>query len=538
MINKPFRIEAVLFDFDGTLTKPGALDFPLLKETIGCPPDSLVLEFIESLPSADLKAEARSVLERFERTAAENSEANLGAEDLLPYLRSKDLAIGIISRNSLDSIELALQNFKTTGISDFDLIITRNTPVKPKPSPDGILMAAQKLNVDVRQLLMVGDFIFDIQAGQAAGSMTVFLDNGQSPDPYKIESDFRISRLEELKKIIRMGTPLPMGKLPNDILEEFIQRFDFQDPSVLINPGVGEDTTAVNVEETEVLVLKSDPITFVTDSIGHYAVLINANDVATSGAIPRWFLTTLLFPCNTTPSEIWQVMHDLESTCRNWNITLCGGHTEITDAVTRPVVTGMLAGTVAKQDLIDKSNMKPGDKILVTKAVAVEGTAIIATEFEGRLKDLGLSETDIKQSQEFLANIGILTEAEIAVNSVGVSAMHDVTEGGLATALEELSVAGGHRIRIHMDAIPYFPQTQAISRLLDIDPLGLIGSGSLLICCRADAYEGLMTRIQNTDIRVTCIGEVLEAGRGIEAVKDGSPAKWPRFEVDELARLF
>jgi len=335
-----------------------------------------------------------------------------------------------------------------------------------------------------------------------------------------------------------MGTPLAMGKLPNDILEEFIRRFDFQDPSVLINPGVGEDTAAVNVAETEVLVLKSDPITFVTDSIGHYAVLINANDIATSGAMPRWFLTTLLFPCNTTASEIWQVMHDLESTCRNWNITLCGGHTEITDAVTRPVVTGMLAGTVAKRDLIDKSNMKPGDKVLMTKAVAVEGTAIIAAEFEGRLKELGLSETVIKQGKEFLVDISILTEAEIAANSVGVSAMHDVTEGGLATALEELSIAGGHRIRIHMGAIPCFSQTQEISRLLDIDPLGLIGSGSLLICCRADAYEGLMTRIQNVGIRVTCIGEVLEAGRGIEAVKDDGPAKWPIFEVDELARLF
>ena len=538
MINKPFRIEAVLFDFDGTLTKPGALDFPLLKETIGCPPDSLVLEFIESLPSADLKAETRSVLENFERTAAENSEANLGAEDLLQYLHSQGLAVGIISRNSFDSIELALQNFKNINISDFNLIITRDTPVKPKPSPDGILMAAQELNVDVQQLLMVGDFIFDIQAGQYAGSMTVFIDNGQPPGPHKIESDFRISRLEELKKIIRMGTPLPMGKLPNDILEEFIRRFDFQDPSVLINPGVGEDTAAVNVAETEVLVLKSDPITFVTDSIGHYAVLINANDIATSGAMPRWFLTTLLFPCNTTASEIWQVMHDLESTCRNWNITLCGGHTEITDAVTRPVVTGMLAGTVAKRDLIDKSNMKPGDKVLMTKAVAVEGTAIIAAEFEGRLKELGLSETVIKQGKEFLVDISILTEAEIAANSVGVSAMHDVTEGGLATALEELSIAGGHRIRIHMGAIPCFSQTQEISRLLDIDPLGLIGSGSLLICCRADAYEGLMTRIQNVGIRVTCIGEVLEAGRGIEAVKDDGPAKWPIFEVDELARLF
>ncbi|MBU0698984.1 MAG: HAD-IA family hydrolase, partial [Proteobacteria bacterium] len=296
VILKPFCIKAVLFDFDGTLTRPGALDFPLLKQTIGCPPEALVLEFIQSLPTAARQKEARDVLERFERNAAENSKPNVGAEDLVAYLRSKGIALGIITRNTLDSINRAFQNFNTIGVSDFDLIITRETPVKRKPNPDGILLAAQKLKVDVGQLLMVGDFFFDIQAGQEAGSLTAFLDNGVNSGPSKIASDFRISRLEELKTIVRFGSPLSMGKLPNDILEMFLQEFDFQDASVLIPPGIGEDTAAVNVQETEVLVLKSDPITFVTDSIGHYAVLINANDIATAGAIPRWLLTTLLFP--------------------------------------------------------------------------------------------------------------------------------------------------------------------------------------------------------------------------------------------------
>jgi len=329
-----------------------------------------------------------------------------------------------------------------------------------------------------------------------------------------------------------------MGKLPNDILEDFLNRFDFRDPSVLINTGVGEDAAAVNIDQEEVLVLKSDPITFTTDSIGYYAVLINANDLATSGATSRWLLTTLLFPPGITASAIWQVMHELESVCRKWNITLCGGHTEITDAVTRPVITGMLAGTVAKCDLIDKRNMRPGDSVLLTKAVAVEGTAIIAREFGDRLKGLGVTETEIEKCRQFLSAISILEEAKIAGRSKGVSAMHDVTEGGLATALEELSIAGKHRIRVDMDIIPVYPQSEKICRLLDIDPIGLIGSGSLLICCRKDEAESLMASIQDAGIDVTCIGEVLEAGRGIEAMKQKSPAKWPCFEVDEITRLF
>ena len=123
------------------------------------------------------------------------------------------------------------------------------------------------------------------------------------------------------KALVRLGIPLPPGKLPNDLLREFLNQFVFDDPSILVNPGVGEDTAAINVESEEVLVLKSDPITFATDSIGQYAVLINANDIATSGARPRWLLTTLLFPCGITPSGIQHVFDELKETCRRWDIT-------------------------------------------------------------------------------------------------------------------------------------------------------------------------------------------------------------------------
>jgi hydrogenase maturation factor len=116
--------------------------------------------------------------------------------------------------------------------------------------------------------------------------------------------------------------------------------------------------------------------------------------------------------------------------------------------------------------------------------------------------------------------------------------MHDITEGGLATAMEELSIAGGHRIRINIEKIPVFPETRKICRLLDIDPLGLIGSGSLLICSQANAYQDLMVAIRDAGVEVACIGEVIEAGQGIEAMKQGKPADWPSFEVDEITKLY
>jgi hydrogenase maturation factor len=294
----------------------------------------------------------------------------------------------------------------------------------------------------------------------------------------------------------------------------------------------------MDIDDDEVLVLKSDPITFISDDIGRYAVLINANDIATSGAVPIWFLTTLLFPQNTTPSQIGYVIQEIETMCLRYNISLCGGHTEITDAVTRPVISGMMAGTVKKSSLIEKKHMKPGDCILLTKGIAVEGTAIIAREFHGLLKQLGLPEALILKCKGFLDQISILKEAEIAAKSGMTTAMHDITEGGLATALTELSIAGGHRLYIDLAQIMVFPETIKICDLLHINPMGLIGSGSLIICCKPEAQKELIAEISAANIAVSCIGKVMEPGKGIDAERHGQPEKWPFFEADELTRLF
>jgi HAD superfamily hydrolase (TIGR01509 family) len=538
MNTPPFRIRAVLFDFDGTLTRPGALDFPAIKAAIGCPLTTPILEFIETLTSSVERANATRTLDRLETEAAAASHPNDGAEELIAYLKARKVLLGIISRNSLGSIRRALENFNAVASADFDVIVSRDEPAKPKPSGEGVRLAARLLGVPPADMLVVGDYLFDVEAGKRAGAPTVLITNGaplRFADP---GADFTVSGLTEIKQIVRLRMPLAAGKLPNDLLESFFHRFSFDDPSVLINPGVGEDIAAIDVARDQVLVLKSDPITFATDAIGHYAVLINANDIATSGASPRWFLATCLFPFGMTAIEIIAVMEDLKNVCRSWGITLCGGHTEITDAVTRPVITGMMTGTVPRSRLIEKENMTEGDQVLMTKGVAVEGTAIIAREFGERLLESGLSPTDIDTARGFLSRIGILEEARIAAESGAVHAMHDVTEGGLATALEELSTAGRHRIRVNMEAIPIYPETRRICRLFDIDPFGLIGSGSLLICCEPGGCRVLTDRLRKAGVEVSCIGQVLDRGRGVVAFEQERPASWPRFEVDEITRLF
>ncbi|MGE5258388.1 MAG: AIR synthase related protein [Hyphomicrobiales bacterium] len=453
-------------------------------------------------------------------------------------LRDWELGIGVISRHSHDAVRRFLKmEFRVRPADLRNLVYIED--LRARGGQRNFLQAAAKTMGSVPERFLVVSADPDVlRLAQEAGAVAVEWGDGPPPDPALRPPDVRVAGFEPLQRIIRMGIPLPPGKLPNELLEEVLAELTFEDPSLLINPGVGQDVAAMDVSVDEVLVLKSDPITFATDAIGRYAVLVNANDIATAGAAPRWLLTTLLFPVGSTPSFIWSVIRELQDFCRKWGITLCGGHTEITDAVSRPVVCGMMAGSVRKRDLIDKRRMRPGDRVLMTKAAAVEGTALIARELAPRLRALGLSQGEIRSSRAFLDRISILPEARRAARCPGTSAMHDVTEGGIATALEELSAAGGFRLRVHLDRIPVLPETRRICGLLGVHPLGLIGSGSLLICCRPKYSQRLERDLNHVGVQVTWIGEVAEKGFGVQGFRCGRPARWPRFKVDEIARLF
>lgn len=535
-------IRAVLFDFDGTLTAPGTIDFAAIKHDIGCPLDQAILEFVYALPEAEREA-AFTRLDEHEIDAAARSVPNDGSEELISFLHSRCVPLAVLSRNSLPAILRALENFPNTSPDDFQVIVARDG-ARHKPDPDGVLKAAAQMGVPVESLLVVGDYVFDIDAAHNAGSPSVLLTNGEPPLYLTRPATYTISRLAELLPLVDERLPLAVGKLPNRFLRRALADNTLDDPCLLVAPGLGEDTAVVNLlaadkTDSELLVLKSDPITFSAETLGYSAVIVNSNDIATAGAIPRWLLTTLLFPPGTTARQVLDVMRDLQGTARRFEVTLCGGHTEVTDSVTRPIVVGQVIGTVAQERLIDKRHIDTGDHILVTKRLAVEGTAILATDCASSLRRLGMDPAALSKSQEFfeVPGISILPEAAVAAQVVGVTGMHDVTEGGFATALEELSVASGHRIRVALDRVPLYPETCRVCDLAGVDAFGLIGSGTLLIACRPDTSEELLTRLQSASIEATCIGEFGEAGEGVDAYRgDGIAADWPHFEVDELAR--
>ena len=533
----PFRLSAVLFDFDGTLTEPGDFDFEAIRSAVGCPSGVGLLEYLEAVEDADERSRKEAILEEAEALAAEKGRPNQGAEELVALLRSQRVPMAVITRNRLASLERAFTRLNGIGESDFALIVTRDLGLGPKPLPDGVLHIAAELGVDPGTILLIGDHAYDIEAGRRAGTLTMYLQNDPAAPLPKVPADFTVADLGEAARIIRYGLPLPTGKLPADLLEESIGTLASADPAVLVGARLGEDAAAVDVSDAEILVLASDPITLAADDVARYAVLVNANDIATSGALPRWFLTTLLFPPGSTASEVAALVRDLQENCRRWGVSLCGGHTEITDAVSRPLVAGTMAGTAAGRRLLDKRDMREGDLILLTKGVAVEGTGLIAREFGQRLKAAGMSAGELDACAAFLERMSILDEARVALSFEGVTALHDVTEGGLAMAVTELGAAGGRRLRVDMDGILVYPETRRLCALLGLDPLGLIGSGSLLITCAEDQAGALATAIAAEGIEVAIIGEVLEEGRGVEAWQGGERRDWPRFSRDEVSRL-
>jgi len=328
---------------------------------------------------------------------------------------------------------------------------------------------------------------------------------------------------------------LPAGKVSWDLLGGLLHRQLLGHPEVLVGPGPGEDAAVVD-PDGRCLVAATDPITFAADAIGYYAVQVNANDVAAMGAEPRWFLATILLPeGQTTGASVADLIDQLGSACRQIDVDLIGGHTEITSGLKRPIVVGTMLGLVDRDRLVTSGGAGPGDRIILTKGVAVEGTAVIARELFSYLKDKYDSEF-IERCKNLLYNpgIGVVREARTAVEVSGIHAMHDPTEGGLATGLWELADASQISLVVLRDRIFILPETDRLCREFGLDPLGLLASGALLIAAGETAADRLIGALGEKDIAADVIARV-DAGRGVRW-DDGSVV--PRFERDELNRLF
>jgi len=344
-----------------------------------------------------------------------------------------------------------------------------------------------------------------------------------------------------MRCILAFGMPsLPIGKLPAETLQAIFDKHHTKDPRVVVGPRVGEDAAVIDMGD-RYLVATSDPITFATAEIGWYALHVNANDIAVRGARPRWFLATLLLPAGaTTDASVDALFTELHAACDELEVVLVGGHTEITHGLERPIVAGTMLGEVEKDKLVTTGGARVGDAVVMTKGVPLEGAAIIAREKEAELRARGVSPAAIRRARGFLKapGLSVLPEAEIACELAAVHAMHDPTEGGIATALVELATAAGVGLRIDRERIMVLPEGRALCEAFGLDPLGTIASGALLLTL-APADAGIVIHaLARESIDCHFIGQVVPREQGVTLVSGSRQEPMPVFAQDEISKLF
>ena len=297
---------------------------------------------------------------------------------------------------------------------------------------------------------------------------------------------------------------MKVGKVPENVLKRSVLRqIHSRREEVCMGAGVGEDCAAVKLAEDEVFVVSTDPITGTAEDIGHLAMHITMNDLASAGAEPLGVMLTILLPEDSEETLLREIMGQIEDVCIQHRVQIMGGHTEVTRAVSQPIVNVCGIGKAKEGKLVSTSGARPGDDILATKWIGLEGTSILAkakaqellTRYPGWL---------VEAAQGFGHYLSVLPEAAVAVES-GVHAMHDVTEGGIFGALWELAESSGIGLNIDLKKIPVKQETIEVCEFFQINPYELISSGCMLMAA-ADGNQ-LVRELEKQGIHAVIIGK-------------------------------
>jgi hydrogenase expression/formation protein HypE len=326
------------------------------------------------------------------------------------------------------------------------------------------------------------------------------------------------------------GRALAAGKIPVDLLVRLLAELPPPPPEVRVGAAIGEDACGIEVTDG-VVVASADPITLTSEDAGRLAVLVNANDVAVSGARPRWFLAVVLVPPGSTDGLVHGLFRSIRSTLEELGAHLVGGHTEVTPAVTRPIVVGQMLG-LADRELISTGGFEPGERVVQVRPAPIEGAAVLAREAADRLA--GLDAELVAAARSALERPGIsVVDAALLAASLGATSLHDPTEGGLAAGLNEMASAARHRIVVDPSAVLWFPPGVAVCEALGVSPWNTLASGTLLATFPSGGVDAALAGLVEEGHEAAIIGRVDE-GSGVEN-EDGEPLPW--VERDEVAHL-
>lgn len=334
-----------------------------------------------------------------------------------------------------------------------------------------------------------------------------------------------------------MPTRLQLGKLSPETLERVIYtRLGVADPRVLVGPKIGEDAAVIEMG-SRVLAVHSDPITGAAENLGWLAVNVSANDVATRGATPRWSSLILFLPEDASLRLLEAIMEQAHEAAMEIQVSVVSGHTEVTPGLRRPMAACTCIGEAPRDRFFTTGGARRGDALIVTKGAAIEGTAILASEFTHQLEPL-LGRATVEAARRFIRRVSVVRDALTAVEAGGVTAMHDATEGGVLGALYEMAYASGLGIRTSYEKVPVALETKAVCEALGVDPMRTISSGTLLIAVRRDRAEGVVQTLRRAGIGASDIGSFVDRAEGVTvAMRDGSVVEVSAPVQDELWRL-
>lgn len=327
------------------------------------------------------------------------------------------------------------------------------------------------------------------------------------------------------------------GKIPSEVLRRVVfSHLGASSDRVLCGPAVGEDAAVIDMGD-RVLVAKANPVTGAAGHVGWLAVHINANDVASRGARPLWFLCTIMLPEASEAALLEEITKDINDACCEVGASVVGGHTECTPGLDRPILSGVMMGEAKKGRYVTTRSAKPGDDILLTKGAGIEGTGILATDFEERLMGK-LDEKTIKAAQSMLRQISVVPEALEAVEVGGVSSMHTPTEGGVVQGLWEVAKAANVGLEVQEESILVAPETRKVCEALGVDPLRLLSSGALIIMAKPRKGKKIIGALSKIGVKANVIGRVTNVEKGIIILTgEGGKTQIKPVEQDELYRI-
>jgi hydrogenase expression/formation protein HypE len=302
---------------------------------------------------------------------------------------------------------------------------------------------------------------------------------------------------------------LKVGKVPNDVLKRLVYgHLGAADPSILLGPNVGEDAALIK-HGGSVLAFKSDPITGSVDEVGALAVYVNANDIATRGANPKWFLQCILLPEDSSEAGLKRIMSQIDETAKELGISVVGGHTEVTRGISRPIVVGSMIGTVSGSSYFTSAGARPGDLLFMTKGAGIEGTVILSSEDKVR-KKLGKS---FERSAKALRRLINVVPECLALSAIdGISAMHDLTEGGVMGGVWELAEAASLGVEFDLSKVPVMGATRQLCKVLGLDPYRLISSGSIIFTVHPDKADAAEAALKGISTPCSRIGRMTPPG--------------------------